>query len=96
MSYSAVKADTVILFLRVEFFNVQWCCMLVKRIFKTYVNIFKPVIGMSQYIFLLHLSKLKCPFVVVFAKQLKKVVISFITSVHPLTGTVGLSPERFP
>jgi len=80
-----VKADTVILCLAVEFSNMQWYCMLVKRIFKMYVNIFKPMMEISHFIFLTHLSKTKCPFVGVFAKKLQTVVTSFIKSVHHLT-----------
>jgi hypothetical protein len=57
MSYNAVNADTVILCLGVEFSNMQWYCMLVERTFKMYVNIFKPVMEISQFIFLLRLSK---------------------------------------
>jgi len=57
--------------LRVQFSNMQWYCMLVKRIFKMYVNIFKPVMEISHFIFLIHLSKPKCPFVGVFAKKLQ-------------------------
>jgi len=63
-----IKADTVILYLRVEISNMQWYCMMVKRIFKMYVNIFKPGKDISQFIFLIHLSKPKCAFVGVFCK----------------------------
>ena len=64
---------------------MQWLSMLVKRIFKMYVSIFKPLMEISHFIFLIHLSKPKCPFVGVFAKKLQTVVISFIKSVHHLT-----------
>lgn len=80
-----MKADTVILCLAVEFSNMQWYCTLVKRMFKMYVNIFKPMMESSHFIFLIHLSKPKCPFVGVFAKKLQTVVTSLIKSVHHLT-----------
>jgi hypothetical protein len=80
-----MKADTDIIYLKVEFSNMQWYCMLEKRIFKMYVNIFKPVMEISHFIFLIHLSKPICPFVSVFATKLQTVVISFIKSVHHLT-----------
>jgi len=42
--------------------------MLVKKTFKMYVNIFKAVIDISQFIFLIHMSKPKCHFLGVFCK----------------------------
>jgi hypothetical protein len=38
VSYNAVKADTIILWLGVKFYNMQWYCQSVERIFKMHVN----------------------------------------------------------